>query len=91
MMNFVRKAVIFILCLGMSVFIIFSPQKATSLSEKPVSLYYLTHFQGDTGALNAVTSIYLNYRVFDTLMETLILLICVIAVIHFSWRKDQDE
>ncbi|MDK2962367.1 MAG: hypothetical protein PWP20_1493, partial [Eubacteriaceae bacterium] len=34
---------------------------------------------------------YLNYRVFDTMLETLILLICVIAVIHFSWRKDHDE
>lgn len=57
----------------------------------PVYEYYLENFQRDTGAQNAVTSIYLNYRVFDTLFETLMLLVSVIAVIYFSWRKEYER
>ncbi|WKY48847.1 hypothetical protein Q5O24_05885 [Eubacteriaceae bacterium ES3] len=91
MKNSIRRLILFIACLSMSLIIIFIQKPGATLSEKPVALYYLTHFKSDSGALNAVTSIYLNYRVFDTLLETLILLICVIAVIHFSWRKDSDE
>ena len=49
--------------------------------------YYLEHFYSDTGALNCVAGIYLNYRVFDTLFETLLLLISVIGIIHFSRHK----
>jgi multicomponent Na+:H+ antiporter subunit B len=89
MKSFVRKLSLFALCTIISIFVICTGKTGKSISE--VSHYYLIHFNPDSGALNAVTSIYLNYRVFDTMLETLILLICVIAVIHFSWRKDHDE
>ncbi len=46
--------------------------------------YYLENGYQDTGAVNRVTGIYLNYRVFDTLFETLLLLISVIGIIYFS-------
>jgi len=45
--------------------------------------YYLLHFRGDTGAQNAVAAIYLNYRMYDTLFEALMLLVSIIAMIHF--------
>lgn len=45
---------------------------------------YLERFNQDTNALNAVTAIYLDYRLFDTLFETLTLLVSVIGIIYFS-------
>lgn len=49
----------------------------------PVAAYVLESFQQDTGAANAVAAIYLNYRVYDTLFEALLLLIAIVAIIHF--------
>lgn len=51
--------------------------------------FIISHFISDTGSQNAVTGIYLNYRVFDTLFETLLLLVSVIGIIHFS-RHEGD-
>jgi multicomponent Na+:H+ antiporter subunit B len=51
---------------------------------------YAASALADTGAANAVTAIYLNYRMYDSIFETLILLVSVSAVIHFSWRKDYE-
>ncbi|MBM7581877.1 putative MnhB-related membrane protein [Caldicoprobacter guelmensis] len=56
------------------------------LTGTPAWDYYVRFFKQDTGAGNAVTAIYLNYRIFDTLFEALLLLVSVIAVIYFSWR-----
>ena len=46
---------------------------------------YITRFASDVGGENAVTAIYLGYRVYDTLFEALILVITVVAVSHMSW------
>jgi len=48
-----------------------------------VAEYYIQNFQADTGAGNAVAAIYLNYRMYDTLFEALILLVSIIAMLHF--------
>lgn len=48
----------------------------------------LSNAQKDTGARNAVAAIYLDYRVFDTILEALLLLISIIAVLHFAQRED---
>jgi multisubunit Na+/H+ antiporter MnhB subunit len=48
--------------------------------------YYLLNSFTQTKAENVVTAIYLNYRVYDTLFETLMLLVCVLAIRHFSRR-----
>ncbi len=47
------------------------------------------HFEY-TGAQNAVSAIYLNFRLWDTLFEALVLLVSAVAVISFS-RSDEDE
>ena len=46
---------------------------------------YLSLFMVDIGGENAVTAIYLGYRVYDTLFEALLLVIAAVAVIHISW------
>jgi len=51
--------------------------------------YIVQNFINETGSYNAVTSIYLDYRVFDTLFETLLLLVSVIGIIYFS-RHEGD-
>lgn len=51
---------------------------------KQLYTYYTERFLEETGSLNAVTAIYLDYRAFDTLFETLLLLVSVIGIIYFS-------
>lgn len=52
---------------------------------------YIERFQSDIGGQNAVTSIYLGYRVYDTLFEALMLLISVVAVAHLSWYQSARD
>ena len=46
---------------------------------------YITRFMGEMGGENAVTAIYLGYRVYDTIFEALVLVVAVVAVLHMSW------
>ncbi len=46
--------------------------------------YYLNHFFEETGALNSVTAIYLDYRIFDSIFEAGILLITVTGIIFIA-------
>ncbi len=63
----------------------------TSLSEtRELFWSVMDSYSAQTHAENSVTSIYLNFRVFDTIFEALMLLISVIAVIHLS-RHDEDH
>jgi len=52
---------------------------------------YLERFRIDVGGENAVTSIYLGFRVYDTLFEALMLLISVVGVAHMSWRSESER
>ena len=45
--------------------------------------YILAHGGRDTGALNLVTSIYLGFRAYDTLGETIVLLLAVSGTLLF--------
>ncbi|MCL2226184.1 MAG: DUF4040 domain-containing protein [Oscillospiraceae bacterium] len=49
---------------------------------------YLRMFMRDVGGENAVTAIYLGYRVYDTLFEALLLVTAVVAVLHLSWYSE---
>jgi len=46
---------------------------------------YVTRFMTEMGGENAVTAIYLGYRVYDTIFEALVLVVAVVAVLHMSW------
>ncbi len=52
-----------------------------------ISSAVLKLYNVQTYAENAVTSIYLNYRIYDTIFEALMLLVSVIGVIHFSMHE----
>ena len=45
--------------------------------------YMITNFQRDTSAHNAVAAILLNYRMYDTMFEALILLTAIIGMKEF--------
>jgi multicomponent Na+:H+ antiporter subunit B len=45
---------------------------------------FISRFRDDVGGENAVTAIYLGYRLYDTLFEALMLIVSVVAIIHLS-------
>lgn len=59
-------------------------------SAYPMRDYYLLNAFSQSGATNAVTSIYLFYRLYDTLFETLMLLFSIIGVIYMSVHDEEE-
>ena len=49
--------------------------------------YFVERGEEETGALNLVTAIYLGYRAYDTLGETVVLLLAVSGVMVFVEKK----
>lgn len=69
---------------------------STSITEKmePVAYnYYVENASEESEMPNAVTAIYLRYRIFDTLFEALLLGVAVSVVFFFAapWEKDLKE
>ncbi|MFZ7131750.1 MAG: hypothetical protein ACOWWR_05275 [Eubacteriales bacterium] len=83
-----RRVVSMIFCFIVAILVLYIYTDMRFIPDSPLVDYYINNFKSDTWAENGVTAIYLNYRMFDSIFETLILMISVIAVIHFSWRKD---
>jgi len=81
----VLKTHIIPLCFVVSLlaaFIFFLPENYVNTYLKD---QYIAMFASDVGGENAVTAIYLGYRVYDTLFEALMLVIAVVAVAHMSY------
>lgn len=81
------KNIIIIFILLIFIFAIFKFSDVLEPSEMTntdLADYYIKNAYVQTGAANIVTSIYLNYRVYDTLFEALMLFIGVAAIIYFS-------
>jgi multicomponent Na+:H+ antiporter subunit B len=55
--------------------------------------YYIKNVPGEAEMPNAVTAIYLRYRIFDTLFEALLLAMAVSAVVYFAaaWERGKEE
>ncbi len=53
--------------------------------------YMVRHFQEDTHSKNAVAAILLNYRMYDTMFEALILLTAIIGMTQFLPRAADVE
>jgi len=51
--------------------------------------YFISNSLEETGSNNIVTSIYLDYRLFDSIFEASILLIAVTGIIFISKRDDE--
>lgn len=62
--------------------------QATETYNQPIYNYLIEHSITETGSENMVTGIYLNYRVYDTLFEALLLIISVIGVIYLSIHEE---
>lgn len=57
------------------------------VQQEPMVYHYVTeHFHEDTAARNAVTAILLNYRMYDTIFEALILLTAIVGMHQFLPR-----
>ena len=83
----VKKYILpFLFTVGLGVlFISFVPSGEVSTYLKNM---YLLNFMDNVGGENAVTAIYLGYRMYDTLFEALVLVIAVVAVVHMSYTDD---
>jgi multisubunit Na+/H+ antiporter MnhB subunit len=53
--------------------------------------YIAANFLQDTGSKNGVAAILLNYRMYDTMFEALILLTAIIGMNQFLPRRDDIE
>lgn len=53
--------------------------------------FYLANFIEDTAALNSVTAIYLDYRVFDSIFEAGILLVAVTGILFIAGSDKGDD
>ncbi len=58
---------------------------------RPIFNYVMQNYTEQTGANNSVASIYLNYRIFDTVFEALMLLVSVMGVVHFSRHEENHN
>ncbi len=66
--------------------------EADTLIDSEVTDFYVTHTLEETGAVNIVTGIILDYRGFDTLGESHVLFIAVCTVLlMLSIRGEKDE
>ncbi len=54
-----------------------------------VTNYYIDHGLHDTGAINLVAAIYLGYRAYDTLIETIVLFVAVTGVVFYLRGKNR--
>jgi len=71
-------------------FFLFSAVKLDYGHMRPgLSEYYVAHGMAETGALNMVTAIYLNYRVYDTLGEATVFFASALGVFMLL-RKDSE-
>ena len=85
-MRIVRSVIILLVILGAG-YLVFLLMATPDSGSAPVRTYLRDHGAGDTGALNLVTAIYLGYRAFDTLGETVVLVLAVVGVNLLFVRK----
>jgi len=85
LLRLLPAALFTVLLIGL--FLYFAPTGAANTYLRNL---YLEGFHRDVGGENAVTAIYLGYRVYDTLFEALMLLISVVGVAHMSCHSDSE-
>ncbi len=88
----IRRFLIMSFCLIIAsgvIFLFFTTENSGLKTDTAKNIILQNHVE-QTGADNAVAAIYLNYRLWDTLFEALVLLVSAVAVIIFS-RSDEDE
>lgn len=89
--NIVISFIRFALAVGGAFILIFLFIQDSEKLSTPLMDFFTANFFAETGATNAVAGIYLNYRVFDTLFEALMLMVSVMEVINVSWANRHEE
>lgn len=80
MKNYKINSIIMILLMAFALFVSYF-----SLGERQIPLLFETSLASEIeGVQNFVMNIYLRYRLFDTLFEAMLLLVCVMGVLQFS-------
>ena len=64
-----------------------APGMETPGSDDSVRAHILEQGTAETGSLNLVTAIYLGYRAYDTLGETVVLLLAVSGIVYLVGAK----
>ena len=59
----------------------------TSRADDSIRAHILEQGTAETGSLNLVTAIYLGYRAYDTLGETVVLLLAVSGIVYLVGAK----
>jgi len=89
-----RRFIIMLICILMCTFIVMtfiSAGDTNYADNTKAKTYILENHTEQTGAENAVTAVYLNYRLWDTIFESMLLLLSALAVISFSWSADDEK
>lgn len=77
-----KKTFFIIIILAMAILFILSVDiEYGNPKNMDVANYYIEQGLYDTGAINLVASIYLGYRAYDTLIETIVLFVSVAGVV----------
>ena len=64
-----------------------APGMETPGSDDSIRAHILERGTAETGSLNLVTAIYLGYRAYDTLGETVVLLLAVSGIVYLVGAK----
>ena len=91
--NAKRRLVILVFVMMICVFVMIVSTVFTEKMEPAAYNYYIENASEESGMPNAVTAIYLRYRIFDTLFEALLLGVAVSVVFFFAapWEKEIQE
>ncbi|MCL1872022.1 MAG: DUF4040 domain-containing protein [Promicromonosporaceae bacterium] len=73
-----------LLMLGGAALVLFLTSQTPQVPVAPLKDAVMGAYLSSGGAVNPVTTILLHYRVFDTVLEALMLLIAVLGVVHLS-------
>jgi multicomponent Na+:H+ antiporter subunit B len=84
----IRRLVALPLLLGLFLFFAIALMDYQTLYQDSARIFYQTYGYLQTGSLNLVTAIYLDYRLLDTIFEAGILLVAVTGV---SWIAQHDN
>lgn len=91
--NAKRRIAIFGAMIFICVVILIASNVFSDVLEPDSYNYYIENAASESDMPNAVAAIYLRYRLFDTLFETLLLAVSVSVVFYFAapWEKDIKE
>ena len=84
----IQRVASFLLCLAGCLLVLYFAGMTSATDTTPLFSAVMDNYDKDTLAENAVAAIYLNYRIFDTIFEALMLLVSVMGVIHFSRHEE---